>query len=124
MQRPVPRQDDSSEKGPTQKEQNQLRVETLEICPRCGEPVLGPHKCGELSELVASLGPESAAAKTLTHILEEAKKLWGKGEAETNVVEFSVYGRRKDSEARGLDEDDIPGFHRKGVENLDLPLTE
>lgn len=73
-----------------------LRQETLEICPNCGEPVLGPHKCNELSELIKEHGYESAIGKLLLPILEEAKKMWGQGRANLDSVQMTITGVPKE----------------------------
>jgi hypothetical protein len=53
-----------------------LRTETLEICPDCGEPTKGAHKCHELTELVEHYGSNSIVSKLLSPILEKSKSEW------------------------------------------------
>jgi len=83
-----PRRETSWNRMRTHETAQPLRVETLEICPLCGEPTPGSHKCGELAEYLGTLSTDSPIYKLLSPIFDEAKKL------SQGSMEISFTGKR------------------------------
>jgi hypothetical protein len=55
------------------------KVDQLQICPECGEPVrasLGSHRCGEWQEGIDRVGRETSMGQYLSKILAESKSMW------------------------------------------------
>jgi hypothetical protein len=92
-----------------------LRQEALEICPLCGEPVMGgAHKCNELSALIAKHGRDSAIGKLLGPIFDEARALCRQSRTGSESLQITIGRIPKKPNQDQQKREEIPGV--KGME--------